>query len=154
MTRIGVRIVLCAISYAVAGTVVFGPNFSGPLRAQTSAIDDLKGKIFNAQMAQQTFAGGLTHCGEYDGTNFYFAARDRVLALQDYHRSLNSLALQQAYNFETRQPWDQQEADKRWAEAQQLAITDRTNCQLVASLSDMQKQLAELQQQAAAQNSK
>jgi hypothetical protein len=147
MTQIGVRTVLCAI----AATAVIGLNLSGPSQAQTATINDLSGKILNAKIAQQTFAGGLQHCSEFDGTNFYFQARDRVLNLQDYHRSLNSLVLQQAYNFETKQPWDQQEADKRWAEAQQLAITDKTNCQLVTSLPDMQKQLEELQQQAAAQ---
>jgi hypothetical protein len=147
MTQIGVRTVLCAI----AATAVIGLNLSGPSQAQTATINDLSGKISNAKMAQQTFAGGLPHCSEFDGTNFYLQARDRVLNLQDYHRSLNSLVLQQAYNFETKQPWDQLEADKRWAEAQQLAITDKTNCQLVTSLPDMQKQLEELQQQAAAQ---
>jgi hypothetical protein len=150
MTRIGVRTVLCAIVYAMAATAVIGLNLSGPLRAQTAAINDLSGKILNARMVQQTFAGGLQHCNEYDGTNFYFQARDRVLNLDDYHRSLKSLVLQQAFNFETKQPWDQQEADRRWAEAQQLAITDKTNCQLVTSLPDLQKQLQDLQQQAAA----
>ena len=151
MTPNGVRTVLCAI----AGSAVLGLYLSGPLQAQTAVINDLRGKIFDAKMAQQTFSGGLPHCSEFDGTNFYLQARDRVLNLEDYHRSLNSLALQQAYNFETKKPWDQQEANKRWAEAQQLAITDKANCQLVASLPDMQKQLAELQQQAAAaQNSK
>ena len=150
MTPNGVRTVLCAI----AGSAVLGLYLSGPLQAQTAVINDLRGKIFDAKMAQQTFSGGLPHCSEFDGTNFYLQARDRVLNLEDYHRSLNSLILQQAYNYETRQPWDRREADKRWAEAQQLAITDKTNCQLVASLPDMQKRLEELQQQPAAQNSK
>jgi hypothetical protein len=151
MTRIGVRALLCAM----AGTAALGLNFSGPLHAQTAAINDLRGKIFDAKMAQQTFATGLQHCSEFDGTNFYFQARDRVLNLEDYHRSLNSLALQGIYNPETKKPWDQQEADARWAQAQQLAISDRTTCGLVASLPDMQKQLEQLQQQAAAsQNNK
>jgi len=52
-------------------------NFSGPLHAQTAAINDLRGKIFDAKMAQQSFAGGLPHCSELDGTNFYLEARDR-----------------------------------------------------------------------------
>jgi hypothetical protein len=150
MTQISVRVVLCAI----VATAVIGLNLSWPSQAQTADINDLSGKISNAKMVQQTFTGGLQHCSEFNGANFYLQARDRVLNLEDYHRSLNSLILQQAYNYETRQPWDRREADKRWAEAQQLAITDKTNCQLVASLPDMQKRLEELQQQPAAQNSK
>jgi hypothetical protein len=150
MTQISVRVVLCAI----VATAVIGLNLSWSSQAQTADINDLSGKISNAKMVQQTFTGGLQHCSEFNGANFYLQARDRVLNLEDYHRSLNSLILQQAYNYETRQPWDRREADKRWAEAQQLAITDITNCQLVASLPDMQKRLEELQQQPAAQNSK
>jgi hypothetical protein len=150
MTQISVRVVLCAI----VATAVIGLNLSWSSQAQTADVNDLSGKISNAKMVQQTFTGGLQHCSEFNGANFYLQARDRVLNLEDYHRSLNSLILQQAYNYETRQPWDRREADKRWAEAQQLAITDKTNCQLVASLPDMQKRLEELQQQPAAQNSK
>jgi hypothetical protein len=136
---------LCAIVCAIAGTTVLGLTFA---TAQTATINTLRGKIFDAKMAQQTFPAGLTHCSEFDGTNFYFQARDRVLNLEDYHRSLNSLALQGIYNTETKKPWDQEEADKRWAQAQQLAIDDKSNCQLVASLPEMQRQLDQLQQQA------
>jgi len=100
-------------------------------------------------MMQQTFAGGLRHCSEFDGTNFYFQQRDRVLNLADYHRALDSLALQRAFNPETHKPWSQQDADARWAEAQKQAAQDQTNCALVASLPDLQKKLLALQQGAA-----
>jgi len=43
-----------------------------------------QGKIFDAKMAQQSFAGGLPHCSELDGTNFFLEQRDRVLNLDDY----------------------------------------------------------------------
>ena len=46
------------------------------------AVDDLKGKIFDARMAKQTFGAGLKFCAEFDGKHFYFQARDRVLAHQ------------------------------------------------------------------------
>jgi len=115
-------------------------------------MNDLRGKIFDAKMAQQTFAGGLPHCNELNGTNFYFAPRDRVLNLDDYHRSLISLALSGAFNPETKRPWSQEDAEARWAEVQKQAQADRTNCVLVTSLPFLQKKLEELQQAAATQN--
>ena len=144
MTRIVLRMVL--------GAIVLALNFSTPLRAQNAEINDLKGKIFDAKMAQQTFAGGLRHCSELDGTNFYFQQRDRVLKLEDYHRSLDNLALQGVFNPETKRPWNQQDADARWEQVKKQAITDRANCALVAGLPEFQRKLDELQQQAASQN--
>lgn len=123
-------------------------GFAVPACAQNAAIDDLKGKIFDAKMTQQTFAGGLRHCSELNGSNFYFQPRDRVLNLEDYHRSLDNLALQGVFNPETHKPWTQQTADTRWAQVQQEAVKDRANCALVASLPDLQKKLQALQQQA------
>ncbi len=134
------------------GTLAAAVNFATPLRAQTPAMDDLRGKIFDAKMAQQAFAGGLRHCSELDGTNFYLEPRDRVLNLEDYHRSLDSLAAAEAFNPETKKPWSQADADARWAEVKQQATKDRANCALVASLPDLEKKLAELQHAAAAQS--
>jgi hypothetical protein len=141
MPRDAARRGLCA---AISATLLV-LNFSSASHAQLAVINELRGKIFDAKMMQQTFNKGLTHCSEFDGTNFYFEQRDRVLNLQDYHRALNSLAQEGIFNPETKKPWDQAEADKRWAQAQQLAVTDRENCALVASLPDMQKRLAQLQ---------
>jgi hypothetical protein len=146
MPRHAARIGLCAIM----GAALLVLNFSGSSRAQLAVINDLRGKIFDAKMLQETFLKGLTHCSEFDGTNFYFELRDRVLNLQDYRRALNSLAQGGIFNPETKKPWDQPDADKHWAQAQQLAAIDKANCALVASLPDMQKQLAQLQQAAAA----
>jgi hypothetical protein len=152
VTRNGFGGSLYAFWYAIVACIVGAAGFATPLHAQTPAMNDLRGKIFDAKMAQQLFAGGLPHCSELNGTNFYFEQRDRVLNLEDYHRSLNSLALSQAFNPETKQPWNQQAADARWAEAQKQALTDQANCALVASLPDLQKKLQELQQAAASQN--
>ena len=44
------RIVFCGIALAA---------LVSPLYAQDKAVDELKGKIFDAKMAQQTFANGL-----------------------------------------------------------------------------------------------
>src|SRR6516165_10448827 len=99
---------------------------STPLYAQNSeALNDIKAKIWEAQLVQRNFSGGLRHCNELNGTNFYFEQRDRVLNLQDYRRSLDNLAAQGAYNPETRRPWNKQDADARWAQVQKDAVTTR-----------------------------
>ena len=138
---------------SVFGAIFLAAFFATPLRAQNAAAEDLQGKISAAKTAQQNFARGLQHCSELNGTNFYFQLRDRVLNLEDYHRSLDSLALQGGFNPETKRPWNKQDADARWAEAQQQALKDKANCELVASLPDLQKKLQALQQQTAASQS-
>jgi hypothetical protein len=110
------------------------------------ALNELKAKIWEAEVAQRNFAAGLPHCGELNGTNFYFYQRDRVLNLQDYRRSLDNLVAEGAFNPETRRPWNKQDADARWAQIQKQATTDRANCAAVASLPSLRKQLQELQQ--------
>ena len=121
---------------------------SNPLHAQNSeALNDIKAKIWQAQSVQRNFSGGLRHCNELNGTNFYFEQRDRVLNLQDYRRSLDNLAAQAAYNPETRRPWTKQDADARWAQVQKDAVTHQSNCATVASLPFLEKKLKELQQQ-------
>jgi hypothetical protein len=141
-TRLGSVIGVASLATTFVATTV---------RAQNTDIETLKAKISAAQMAQRDFAKGLSHCGELNGTNFYFATHDRVFDLAEYHRSLNSLALQGNFNPETRKPWTQADADARWAEAQALALKDKTNCDLAASLPGLQNKLQALQQTAASQ---
>ena len=141
MTRIVLRIV-----FTVSLPALF---ISTSPHAQTAAINDIKGKIFDAKMAQQTFAAGLRHCSELNGTNFYYQLRDRVLNLEDFHRSLDSLAEQGVFNPETKRPWNQEDADARWDLVKREAASDVSTCALVASLPDLQKKLDELQQQSA-----
>jgi hypothetical protein len=111
-----------------------------------NALNELKAKIWEAELAQRNFAAGLPHCSELNGTNFYFQARDRVLNLEDYRRSLDNLLIQGAFNPETRRPWNKQDADARWAQVQKQAATDQANCAAVASLPFLRKQLKEVQQ--------
>ena len=150
MTQIGLRQSAVLAVFLVAFAV--GASRAG--RAQTAEINDLKGKIFDAKMAQQIFGNGLAHCSEFDGTNFYFRQRDRVLNLADYHRSLESLVQQQVFNPETKRPWSEEDATAKWEQVQKEAADDRANCALVASLPELQKKLDDLQKQAAAQPSK
>ena len=129
--------------------VLFAVLTSTPLYAQNAqnadAINDLKGKIFDARLAERNFSAGLRHCSELNGTNFYFEQRDRVLNLQDYRRSLDNLVTQGAFNPETRRPWNKQDAEARWAQVQKQATTDQANCAAVASLPFLEKKLKELQ---------
>jgi hypothetical protein len=109
-------------------------------------VNDLKGKIWEAELAQRNFAAGLPHCNELNGTNFYFYPRDRVLNLQDYRRSLDNLVAEGAFNSEARRPWNKQDADARWAQVQKQATADQANCAAVASLPSLQQKLKELEQ--------
>lgn len=136
------RIVCCAIALCL--------NPFSPAFAQGPTIDEVKGKIFDAKTLKQTFAGGLKYCSDLNGSNFYFAQRDRVLNLDDYHRSLESLAKQQAFNAETRRPWNDKDAADRWTVARQQATTDKKNCELMASLPELEKQLDGIEKNAAA----
>jgi hypothetical protein len=118
--------------------------------AQDLSIDEIKGRIFDAKMLQQTFVNGLRFCKELNGDNFYFPPRDRVLELNEYHRSLASLAREHVYNPERHRPWTEEDAADRWEQVKRQAAKDKENCQLVASLSDLQKQLEGLEKNAAA----
>jgi hypothetical protein len=145
MTRIGIR------HMAVhAGALLLVLAGAAGARAQTPEINDLKGQIFDAKMAQQTFGRGLTHCAELNGTNFYFRQRDRILNLEEYHHSLESLAQERTFNPETRRPWNEEDAIARWDMVQKQAADDRRNCSLIARLPELEKKLDDLQKQAAA----
>jgi hypothetical protein len=117
------------------------------LHAQNlTEVNNLKGKIWEAELTQRNFAAGLRHCNELNGTNFYFEQRDRVLNLEAYRRSLDNLVAAGAFNQETRRPWNKQDADTRWTQVQKLATTDQANCATVASLPSLRQKLKELEQ--------
>jgi len=101
-----IRSILWAAPLALAVT--------GLLHAQdATALNDLKAKIWEAELAQRNFAAGLRHCSELNGTNFYFDPRDRILSLQGFCRSLDNFVMQGAFNPETRRPWNKQDAGRR-----------------------------------------
>ena len=130
------------------GVIVIAINFSVSGHAQNDSINDLKVKIFGAKTVQQTFGGGLKHCNEIDGKNFYLQPRDRVIKLDDFHRSLDSLVLGRVFNPETKRPWTQEDANARWDQVQKQALDDKAKCDLVASLPLLEKKLDDLQRQA------
>jgi hypothetical protein len=117
-------------------------------RAQTAAIDDLKGKIFDPRMAQQTFAGGLKYCEDLNGKSFYYQLRDRILNLDEYFRSLENLVKAQVFNPQKRRAWTLEDAKERWEEVKKQAQEDKQKCELVRKLPELEKQLQELQKNA------
>jgi hypothetical protein len=121
--------------------------------SQDTSINDLKAKIFDAKTVQQRFTSGLRHCSELNGTNLYFQPRDRVLNLEEYHRSLENFVSEGMYNSETKRPWTKQDADARWAQVTVQARANQANYALVASLPFLQK-LDEMQKQANQQQSR
>jgi hypothetical protein len=129
-------------AHGALALVIFGAAHAS---AEDLGIEDLKGRIFDAHMAQHTFANGLRFCAELDGTNFYFQLRNRVLNLEDYHRGLEDLAKAQAFNPQTRRPWSEADAAQRWEEAKKQAVRDKENCALVASLPELEKRLEQMQ---------
>lgn len=119
--------------------------FSGRLNAQTLTLNQLKSKVFDAKIVEKTFAKGLHHCNELDGKNFYFAARDRVLNLDDYDRSLQNLVKDRAFNPERKRPWNPEDAKARMDLVQKQAHEDKANCELMANRASYEKQLNELE---------
>jgi len=114
-------------------------------QAQTPAIDELKGKIFDARMAEKTFSGGLKYCNELNRKNFYFQLRNRILNLEEYFRSLESLVKGEVYNPAKRRAWTLEDAKERWEEVKKQAQEDKRKCELVESLPKLEKELQALQ---------
>ncbi len=134
-----------ACAAAVLGVVV-----APALQAQTPEIDALKGKIFDARMASQTFVNGLKFCDELNGKSFYFQLRNRVLLLDEYFQSLENLVKAQVYNPQKKRPWTIEDAKERWEEVKKEAQADKEKCELVRSLPALEKQLDALQKNAEA----
>jgi tRNA nucleotidyltransferase/poly(A) polymerase len=130
----------------------FTPVIGG--RAQTPAIDELKGKIFDARMALQTFSGGLKYCNELNGKSFYFQLRNRILNLEEYLQSLENMVKAGVYNPARRRAWTLEDAKERWEEVKKQAQEDKQKCLLVQSLPELEKQLQELEKNAVTSDKK
>lgn len=118
-------------------------------QAQDATINELHGKIFDARMAEQTFANGLKFCNELDGKGFYFQLRNRVLMLDEYFQSLENLVKAQVYNPQKKRPWSMEDAKERWEQVKKQAQEDKAKCELVRSLPKLEKQLQDLESKAA-----
>jgi tRNA nucleotidyltransferase/poly(A) polymerase len=140
--RHAVLLVGCAAPLCVAAV--------GGGRAQSQEIDEIKGKIFDAHMAQQSFAG-LKYCGDLNGKSFYFQLRNRILNLEEYFHSLESMVKAGVYNPAKRRAWTLEDAKERWEEVKKQAQEDKTKCELIEGLPKLEKRLQELQAAAAAE---
>jgi hypothetical protein len=140
--------------YRIVCGVAFLLIACSSVRAQDPAIDDLKGKIFDARMAQQTLGDGLKYCPELNGKSFYFRVRNRILDLEEYFHSLENLVKAQTFNPDKRRPWSLQDAKERWEVVKKQAQEDKEKCELVRSLPELEKRLEELQKNSAASGHK
>jgi hypothetical protein len=82
--------------------------------------------------------------------DFYFRVRNRILDLEEYFRSLESLVKAQVFNPEKRRPWSLEDAKERWEAVKKQAQEDKEKCELVKSLPELEKRLQELQKNSAA----
>jgi hypothetical protein len=132
-------------AWVACGAVAFGLLPCTVGHAQNPAIDDLKGKIFDARMAQQQLGKGARFCENLDGKSFYYHLRDRVLDLEEYGHSLENLVKAEVYNPDKRRPWSLQDAEERLEEVKKQAAEDKQKCDLVRSLPQFEKHLQELE---------
>lgn len=125
-----------------------------PAQAQNPSMEEIQGKIFDAHMAEKTFADGLKFCSELNGKSFYQRLHNRLLNLEEYFHSLDNLVKAQVFNPEKRRPWTVEDAKERWEEVKKQAEDDRQKCELVQKLPELEKQLQELQKNAVASDKK
>jgi hypothetical protein len=135
----GIGLIFGLASVAVAISV------PASLRAQNLTVNQLKSKIFDAKIVEKTFAKGARFCKELDGKNFYFEARDRVLNLNDYSKSLDNLVRDRAFNPEKKRPWNPEDAKVRMDTVQKMAVDNQVNCELIANRANYEKQLSDLE---------
>lgn len=136
---------LTSPAWTLRGAIALCVVACGAAYAQNPSVDQLKGKIFDAHMAQQTLGKGLRFCDRLNGKGFYFHLRDRVLDLEEYFQSLENLAKAEVYNPAKHRPWSLQDAKERWEEVKKQAAADKAKCELVKSLPQLEKQLQALQ---------
>jgi hypothetical protein len=131
------------------GTIALAAVPVSSLYAQNPAIDELKGKIFDARMAKEMLGTGSKYCSDLDGKSFYYRVRDRILNLEEYAHSLENLAKAEVFNPAKKRPWNLSDAKERWEEVKKQAQDDKQRCDLVRSLPELEQRLQELQQSAA-----
>ena len=133
----------------VLGTIALVAIPASSLYAQNPAIDDLRGKIFDARMAKEMLGTASKYCSDLDGKSFYYRVRDRILNLEEFAHSLDNLVKAEVFNPAKKRPWNLSDAKERWEEVKKQAEDDKQKCELVRSLPELEQRLQELQQSAA-----
>lgn len=88
---------------------------------------------------------GAKYCGELNGTSFYLRQGDRVVNLEGYLSSLESLVKAGSYNAAKRRSWTAEDAKQREEEAKKHAQEDKRMCEQILSVPKLEKRLQELQ---------
>jgi len=110
-------------------------------------INLIKVEILEAENIQKKFASAMKHCGALDGKHFYIEAQDRVLDLDQFHKSLESMVKDQVFNPQKKRPWTEADAQERRDLVQKMAEHDKYRCDMVAKLPTLQKELVVLERQ-------
>jgi hypothetical protein len=110
-------------------------------------INTIKVEIIEAEGIQKKFHAALKHCQELDGKNFYMEHQDRILNVEQYHKSLENLVKDQVFNPQKRRPWTAADADERLKAVEKMAEHDKYRCEVVARLPALHKELAILEKE-------
>ncbi len=113
--------------------------------AEEANVNALRAQVMDAEIAKKVFAAGSQFCNVLDGKRFYLASQRRVLNLDEFFESLQHLVKDQSFNREKQRPWSAEDAKEKWEWAQKSAARDKANCEKIANLPALQKQLADLQ---------
>jgi hypothetical protein len=110
-------------------------------------INTIKVEITEAENIQKKFGAALKHCHELDGKSFYMENQDRVLNVEQYHKSLENLVKDQVFNPQKKGPWTAADADARLKLVEKVAEHDKYRCEVAARLPTLQKELAVLEKE-------
>jgi hypothetical protein len=104
-------------------------------------INGIKVEIIEAENIQKKFSAALKHCHLLDGKNFYMQNQDRILNVEQYHKSLENLVKDRVFNPQKKGPWTGADAEDRLKVVEKMAEHDKYRCEIVAKLPALQKEL-------------
>jgi hypothetical protein len=139
MTRIAASVMAVALAWP--------PIVQAEDTRAVAKINSIKVEILEAENIQKKFAGAMKHCGALDGKHFYIETQDRVLDLDQFHKSLESMVKEQVFNPQKKRPWTQADAQERLDLVQKMAEHDKYRCDMVAKLPTLQKELVVFERQ-------
>jgi len=104
-------------------------------------INGIKVEITEAENIQKKYSSALKYCHLLDGKNFYLQNQDRVLNVEQYHKSLENLVKERVFNPQRKGPWTAADAEDRLKVVEKMADHDKYRCEVVAKLPALQKEL-------------
>jgi hypothetical protein len=134
------RLSACAIALGVGLTAL-----NAYAQEPDPAIKTLKTEISDARNLQRAFADGLQQCAVLNGTSYYNPTQKRVIVLSELQASMQNLINSQVFNSPKGHLWSKEDANEHMKIAKSQADKDKYNCNLVAKLPEMIKELASLE---------